>query len=281
MFHPDRFLYNQAYLDANCDASAVPLNEDNGVDSSVATFATNYVLAAVTIFTAFVLSTKEDKERVGLFVCIYLFSTGLAFGIAGVGHQLSEEKEELLNRILIPLVAVFGNVGTYALLRVIIIFHTRFEGWIRVAWWIISPAMIVYASVVALDNQIPTGIPGVLTLLIALVVHVRLAWRKRESSVLLKVFGFFTMIVGGGVQMSLASVCGFDGYPDCFRDCPLPAPEFNHNALFHVLALVYFLLFGLGEWMQPAQEYIAVLRRDREDDTNGSNIDLDVMEKMS
>ena len=268
--HPDRFLYDQAYLDANCNANIVPLNEDNGVDSSVATFSTNYILAALTVFSALALYTKSDKEYAGAFVCLYLLSTGLAFGIAGVGHQLSEEKDERLNRILLPMVSFLGNVGTYALLRVIILFHTKFEGKIRTMWWLVATGMTIYASIVALDNPNPTGIPGFFVILSALITHARQAWRLKEVSVLLKTMGFVVMIIAGAVQLSLASVCGFDGYPDCFQDCPLPAPEFNHNALFHVLAVVFFILYLIGEWLRPAQDCLTVLRR-----TNGNDRDVD------
>jgi len=47
--------------------------------------------------------------------------------------------------------------------------------------------------------------------------------------------GTALMISGYAVQVILAPTCGDAAYAQCFKDCPLPAPYFNHNALFHVL----------------------------------------------
>jgi hypothetical protein len=257
-------LYDQAYLDANCDSAVVPLNVDNGVDSSIATFSTNYVIAVITLFFATIVllhALKNDKECTGKFMSLYLASTGVAFGLGGIGHQFSEEKEELLNRILLPIVSFFGNVGTYSLLYVVLVSHLKVEGILRAAWALMATALTVYGSAVALYDPNPTGIPGFIVILSALVTQARQMWRFRKIAIALKLCGFVSMVIGGIVQLSLSSVCGFDGYPECFRRCPLPAPEFNHNALFHILAIVFYVLYGVGEWKLPAQECLWILRK--------------------
>lgn len=51
------------------------------------------------------------------------------------------------------------------------------------------------------------------------------------------------------LQISLKKKCGFEGYENCFKDCPLPnAGTFNHNALMHVLYLIGVLLLGWAEY---------------------------------
>ena len=61
-----------------------------------------------------------------------------------------------------------------------------------------------------------------------------------------KVAAGVVMIGGMLIQVALADVCGDPGYEDCWEDCPLPAPEFNHNALFHFLYAVGLLALCVG-----------------------------------
>merc|ERR1719498_360384 len=46
------------------------------------------------------------------------------------------------------------------------------------------------------------------------------------------------------VQVLLEPTCGRAGYDSCWEDCVLPAPDFNHNALFHVMVAVGLLVLG-------------------------------------
>lgn len=57
-------------------------------------------------------------------------------------------------------------------------------------------------------------------------------WVKRP---LLVVFAAASMVFGLAVQQGLSDVCGSGkgGYGVCWKDCPLPAPDFNHNAAYH------------------------------------------------
>lgn len=267
-----RALYDTDYLDADCNATRVPLNEENGVDSSVATFTTNYLLAAVTLAYAVALVTRRGKDAEGatLSMAIFFGTTGLAFGIAGVGHQLTTEQEELANQIILRIVAFSGNVGNYALLRVLILYYTKFEGCARIVWWMVSVPLTIYATIVTVDNSAATGIPAFLVTLGLLITFI---WQYRKDprrAFLLKVVGLIFLVIGGLVQLLLAPLCGFDAYPDCFEDCPLPAPDFNHNALFHVLAWISYAILGYGEVQQLPEDSLSVLRRPVTEDTTDS-----------
>lgn len=258
-YHP-RELYDETFLDANCDQEQVPVNEENGVDSSLATYATNYVMAVIGIVYAILMSRRKDTECANLFISIYFLCTSLSFGVAGVGHQFSQEKKDLVNQYLIRVVALFGNVGTFSLLRVLILYHREFQGPVGWMWWVLSVSVTLYAVIVALDRPGATGMPGILVVLSALFVHVR-QWRKVGGTALvLKTVGLSFLFLGGVFQLLWAPVCGYDAYPDCFRDCPLPAPEFNHNALFHLLAIACYTMYGKGEILLPATECLTILR---------------------
>mmetsp|Transcript_16984 Transcript_16984/g.32235 ORF Transcript_16984/g.32235 Transcript_16984/m.32235 type:complete len:316 (-) Transcript_16984:29-976(-) len=272
----NRELYNQDFLDANCNPDAVPFNEQNGVDSSVATFSTNYIVSAIAIFFALHMRKtfyqsppqqqddhNDDKEHVEVAVSVYFICTGLSFGIAGLGHQFSKEQEEVLNQYLLRIVAFFGNVANFALLRVMILYRQPLSESSKLLWtWrIVFVTALVWGTVVAVNNVFFVAVPGLIAVLSGLVLH---AWQWKRSRTLalgMKTCGFVCYLMGGVAQIILAPVCGYDAYPDCFVDCPLPAPNFNHNALFHVFAIFYFLLYGMGEWLQPAQKCLALLRQ--------------------
>lgn len=176
------------------------------------------------------------------------------------GHQITEEQEETLNQYLLRLAAVFANVGTFSLIRVVLLYMTKFEGTVRLLWWLCSIVITILGVVFAVDLYIISGLAGLVAVLCALMAHAR-QWRQtRELALLLKSVSFALLVVGGVVQILLAPLCGYDAYPDCFEDCPLPAPDFNHNALFHVFAMFCYGLYGLGECWLPAQECLSILR---------------------
>mmetsp|Transcript_53417 Transcript_53417/g.172580 ORF Transcript_53417/g.172580 Transcript_53417/m.172580 type:complete len:112 (-) Transcript_53417:410-745(-) len=73
-----------------------------------------------------------------------------------------------------------------------------------------------------------TGVYSAVVLLYVLVVFA--IWCEWPQ-----VLGIALMIIGMIVLAALTPVCGDAAYPDCFKDCPLPAPYFNHHALFDTL----------------------------------------------
>ena len=116
------------------------------------------------------------------------------------------------------------------------------------------------------QNPIIVGVTGAIVLVTALVTHAKHyccddRGQNHAGAHATKATGILLLIVGGALQLGLAPLCGFDAYEDCFRDCPLPtAPDFNHNALFHVLAFFAYVLYGVGELMLPAYECLTILR---------------------
>merc|ERR1740121_1802662 len=46
-------------------------------------------------------------------------------------------------------------------------------------------------------------------------------------------------------------VCGHAGYSQCWMDCPLPAPYFNHAALCNAISCVAFIFLGIAFHVAP------------------------------
>lgn len=65
---------------------------------------------------------------------------------------------------------------------------------------------------------------------------------KNSKVFLLFISGFLFWLIAALVQVSLGSACS----KPCPTDCPLPVPNFNHNALFHILLVPGYVLMALG-----------------------------------
>jgi len=63
-----------------------------------------------------------------------------------------------------------------------------------------------------------------------------------SQSATLCIFGALVIFIGAFVQVTLGNMCGVP----CPKDCPLPAPMFNHNALFHLVQAVGMGLSAKG-----------------------------------
>ena len=123
--------------------------------------------------------------------------------------------------------------------------------------WLISTQVAVILLVASTQNMLACGVFTALTLLVMIGV-----WLKHGAGRVggegcckgtrvflagaIKAASGAVMIGGMLIQVALADVCGDPGYEDCWEDCPLPAPEFNHNALFHFLYAVGLLALCVG-----------------------------------
>jgi len=101
---------------------------------------------------------------------------------------------------------------------------------------VLSIAAIVYVMVTA--NMLVAGVTtllGCVLCVLAFLVQCQLG----------AAFGCVVMIAGLLVQVLMAPTCGDPGYEVCWKDCILPAPYFNHNALFHALFAVGMLILAI------------------------------------
>lgn len=304
-----RMLYDQAYLAADCDASVVPFNEQNSGDSSVATFATNYMITAASIIPGCMIlrrtmkamngnnkqsrSTRDDDDdeqhnsnttsdcgdaaAASISVGLFLIIQGLAYGAAGVGHHFSTELEEPLNQVMLRLVSFFSTLASFFLVKSVILYYRPFSSCgipLRWAFYLVFLAVMVVGVVYVFSvGGFVVGVGGLVTGLTALVTHC-LHYCKDDANINrrsdhgLKIFALLLLLIGAVIQAGLAPLCGYNAYEVCFEDCPLPAPHFNHNALFHIFALLAYALYGWGELRAPASQSVHILRR-------SSNVDDD------
>uniref|UniRef100_A0A7S3Q8B1 Uncharacterized protein n=1 Tax=Chaetoceros debilis TaxID=122233 RepID=A0A7S3Q8B1_9STRA len=67
-----------------------------------------------------------------------------------------------------------------------------------------------------------------------------------------KLVGMLVSVLSLTPQIILSGACGDDGYKACFEDCPLDPIKFNHNALFHVILLIGYVILAWAEDKSPS-----------------------------
>lgn len=109
---------------------------------------------------------------------------------------------------------------------------------------LLGSAVVIGLNVFTNASLLITGAYSGLVLLYVLIIFA-------SQCDCIKVVGVAMMIAGMLVQVVLAPQCGDAAYANCFKDCPLPAPSFNHNALFHVLFAIGLAVLGAAMNMNP------------------------------
>jgi len=153
----DRHLYDEDFLDADCDADIVPFDEDTNVDSLLWTYLTNYFIWINAWAFAMVLLCKarsakrrmradeldpkasstlllsknsssssgqssaplllDSLSSIQLMAC-YFVVIGYTFGIAGIGHQIITSKESIGQAVFVRLTSVGANMSGSILLYI-------------------------------------------------------------------------------------------------------------------------------------------------------------------
>lgn len=263
--------WDDSYIWSNCTGLPPP---GTNVDNSPGTWCTNYAICGVSIVSAALASWGRPCEQSALLIA-YFVPTGASFACAGVIHQFYSETDDITTPFLVLTVAtglllVLGNaalglVGAAA----------GSGGWESGGCWrgiaIVSLALllllpILMATLLACGVDVVlvmtiAGAPLVLTLLFTSFVWCRALWargrrgwwrlRRRAIGDAFKAAAPLLMLASLVVQASLGASCGKGGYDVCWLACALPAPAFNHNALFHVLYAVGVLMLGVGENLAP------------------------------
>jgi len=250
-FLATRRLIDTAWVAAGCPGSPP---DDTNVDDTIGTYASNYLIfvIGVTAAIAFHQNTKEINLYYYLYVCFFVF-TALGYGIAGIYHQVVHyEQDERLPKYKIPLrigycFVILGNnalglLGNHLLpctghlIKIL-------DGIITIICTSIFIEMII-------DSKLPSLLlVGVLSVLVT--TYLMIVWATKRKW--FRSIGMFLCLVGFIVQTTLADKCIRTGYQNCFADCPLPAAYFNHNALFHVLYAIGFLIVGISMYLDPDQ----------------------------
>lgn len=115
------------------------------------------------------------------------------------------------------------------------------------AFWLIYSfaAILVLGCLMAVRSLIGLGTLISLSCVLAAVAAIWQYTKFKHWIFLVEFLAIICYILGLILQVALND-CGSDeAYKNCFKNCVLPNPEkFNNNALFHVLALVFVILYG-------------------------------------
>lgn len=291
-----RVLYDETFLELGCPdellGDVVDLESSN-VDNLPWTWGTNYAVAIMGALVALALYVKHSRRHTSssmsenssvVLIWYFLFTTVGGFGLAGISHQLTDDKEEdfWTDSVLYTCTTISSLFGSICLQWIILSFYGLFP---KMTTTTTFGFMIgaVYLVVIVTSIFIPliANVFNSITYFSILLVYIHQLLRIHNNNnnksnnssqfsdnneqciitksilpLLIKALAIAILIVSFFVQIGLKDTCGSGGYKDCFVDCPLPNPKvFNHNAIFHLLAMGGFLTLGVSEYMNPSSLY--------------------------
>ncbi len=259
-----RILYDYEFINAGC-----PVEDYNSVydpDDTIATYSTNFLITLVClIFATFILLRKghESQTKNKYYMATFFIGVGLGFFVAGVAHAVIKTSDDPTYIIYARFTRLPAGLGASALLLLLLKFYgldrSAAAPW-NIVWWSLATIVVLFASITSIVEQL-LFINQVFFLaahLCAALVYFQQMCCNNSRNIVtssmikrkdLGIRGFAFVILLGSmlIQMLLAPLCGIGGYKDCFEKCPLPAPTFNHNALFHVLYLIGLIVLGWNE----------------------------------
>lgn len=274
-----RVLYDTDFLGSGCDPLLFDINFS--VDDTFWTYVTNYIILGIGVAATGLLCCKQGLTSV-LAEIFFLFS-GLGYGVAGVGHQITESSDQystfnVISAISYGLVLI-GNAG---LMRIGIAFFTT-RVCIIMVWALFNLAAIVAAVLIGVvepgrqaieDAALLSGVILLVTGIAMICIYSYMARKLKatKQGMIVLVFKALAMVLycsGFVVQVVLSGSCGPAGYEECFEDCPLPdATNFNHNAIFHILVAAGLLMLGVLECISPSSSlYIAIKTTEADENT--------------
>lgn len=260
-----RFLYDFEFINAGCPAA--DHNPLLDVDNTFATYFTNFMITLVClIFAATIFIIKKSQQSKNYYMVYFLIGIGLLFFVSAVGHVVVTSSDQPTISMYVGLAIIPNSFGSIALLLLLLSFYgidrSAAAPW-NILWWSITVILVSFAIISVIFAEVLISVQLILFLathVCASIVYFQKMCCKCNSSSShhdhnlmrrkyfgITGFGFIIMISGIGVQFLLAPYCGDGQYENCFDKCPLPAPTFNHNALFHVLYLIGTILIGVSE----------------------------------
>jgi hypothetical protein len=197
------------------------------------------------------LSSTAVGWQKGFIAAFFLF-TGFGYGVAGLMHQFFYEDESVIGRVSYSLVTL--GTGALQALSTHLICQMCSAARDHI---VISVVLCIYGLVVIAVIITKSAVIVLATKILALIAAL-VVWSVRASKGLqgfgwLKAGASALMLGSLAIQLGLRGVCGDGGYPDCFRSCPLPAPDFNHNALYHIVYASGLGLLGVAVMIRPDQ----------------------------
>ncbi len=251
-----RSLWDQEYLDSGC---TLDYDEETNVDDLAWTCASNFVVMAIGVaaFVKLVHFPCVGREKSVIWLPLYFLLTGIGFGVAAIGHILVKTKSDL-KKYPIETVSYLFAIGSNILL-VLLGFAmcgvTLSSGvrWKTVLWWIVVvpiSALLIYASFTSIT--LGGGVMTLTSLFLIIVYSVRV-FKDGEGKFLniTKALAVGLHLGSMLIQLFLRGRCGGPAYKNCFEECPLPE-GFNHNALYHFVDAVAFIIWAMAEDITPS-----------------------------
>lgn len=280
-----RVLFDRDYIDSNC---TIGYDESYNVDNTVATYLTCYAVGVIGFTAATAAVFQFSKQRAfisGLPMALFFGITALAYTIGGVGHQITEQRGELLgHEILTRLSYVLCIISNAILIATgITLVTTNITSIIKFLWIFVNLAVLVHSMVKR--SLFYVGVLSMITYLSMSVVYIIFYIRKRSDNgeryiaYLTKAVSLLVMTAGMLVQGLLAGKCGRSGYEICFQNCPLPAPDFNHNALFHIIYGVGLGLFAVAQLQQQDIKFQILLFFGFKNTQNSNELDYKALNR--
>lgn len=243
--HFERQLYDMDYVKGGCQGDPPP---GTNFDNTAGTYATNYAILVVGVLGTVAAVSRLPMPNKAAAASFFLL-TGGGYGLAGYGHQFIQgEGHHPVFTISYVLVTV-GKIGLLVLVNEMLTSVSSCVGTaLRIGLNVMSVLVgtVVVYFIAAQNNMLLAGIFHGVCFLYALIV-----WAVMCKCDL--VIGALLCAVGLAIQPVLAEKCGDPGYASCWKDCPLPAPYFNHNALFHTFFAVGLLVLAIGTLRMPPE----------------------------
>uniref|UniRef100_A0A6U8U2U2 Chitin synthase export chaperone n=1 Tax=Zooxanthella nutricula TaxID=1333877 RepID=A0A6U8U2U2_9DINO len=246
-----RRLYNLEWVGAGCDGPRGSL-PGTSTDDTVGTYATDYAVAVVGFVTAAALLCNHSLPRSHKLCGASFFAwTAFGYGVAGALRQsLREDELSPTHRFAwtVSFVSTLIGIISFQLLANSVLV-ARFPSLARCGKYILVVSLVLF--VIVIDYNIFAGASFLVTGAYSLAVLLYASVVFGLASEFAKLSGCALMITGMVVQAALSSRCGDAAYRNCFTDCPLPAPQFNHNALFHTLLALGLVVLGVAMHASP------------------------------
>jgi len=178
---------------------------------------------------------------------------GLSEILAGWYHCYFTEVKSHKHDIVWTLAILTLSLHTSFWFMACIAMHqVRDNTWKTLALYAIASGsgFFFFVAVFALDMNFPTAfglgslVPAIFVVIMSLYQSLLYGWNNTYKDTLPLVGGCACMILG----ICFATMAGFVCANPCPEQCPFGVPNFNHNAMFHVVALigVPFLVHGIS-----------------------------------
>lgn len=247
-------LFDMEWVAGGCkgDIPLGPSGDGTNMDDTPGCYLTNYAILAIGVIGAILMMTKKEAgPGYKAFATIFFTFTGAGYGLAGWLHQTttSQEVNDAMEFGLKSASISLSNVGTLGLVLVAVhLLVTKYE--IRLGLILYGLAIIVNGGAAVYELlALPSYflVSGGVHIFGSLFVTVVFSLLCKFP----QAFGALLLALGYLVQGGLAPTCGGAAYKDCFKDCILPAPHFNHNALFHTIEAVGMLILLILMYTSP------------------------------